>query len=156
MIDEFPFFSFLLGDLHPHVLGLPFVLLAIAVALHVALAGLSAPERSDGWRGRFRVIDITGLGVAGLVSLAVIFGALAFLNTWDYPIYLALLTGAIFAAVVLRDGLSWGAIGARRSAGQWSACWDGSPISRFTWGFNRSWAASCRICLRPPASASSS
>ncbi len=46
VIDEFPFFSFLLGDLHPHVLGLPFVLLAIAVALHIALVGLSAPERS--------------------------------------------------------------------------------------------------------------
>ena len=30
VIDEFPFFSFLLGDMHPHVLALPFVLLAVA------------------------------------------------------------------------------------------------------------------------------
>jgi uncharacterized membrane protein len=37
VIDEFPFFSFLLGDMHPHVLGLPFVLLAVGLALAVVL-----------------------------------------------------------------------------------------------------------------------
>ena len=36
-IDEFPFFSFLLGDLHPHVLGLPFLLLALSAALALYL-----------------------------------------------------------------------------------------------------------------------
>ncbi|MFQ5595254.1 MAG: DUF2298 domain-containing protein, partial [Anaerolineae bacterium] len=35
IIDEFPFFSFLLGDMHPHVLALPFAFLAIAVALNI-------------------------------------------------------------------------------------------------------------------------
>ena len=37
VIDEFPFFSFLLGDMHPHVLGLPFVLLAVGLALALLL-----------------------------------------------------------------------------------------------------------------------
>jgi len=32
VIDEFPAFSFILGDMHPHVLALPFVLLALALA----------------------------------------------------------------------------------------------------------------------------
>ena len=32
-ITEFPFFSFLLGDLHPHVMSLPFVVMALAEGL---------------------------------------------------------------------------------------------------------------------------
>ena len=39
MIDEFPFFSYLLGDLHPHILATPFALLTIAVALLALAAG---------------------------------------------------------------------------------------------------------------------
>ncbi|MCB0120347.1 MAG: hypothetical protein KDD72_15035, partial [Anaerolineales bacterium] len=39
VIDEFPFFSFLLGDLHPHVLAIPFGLLAISVAMNIFLGG---------------------------------------------------------------------------------------------------------------------
>ena len=47
-INEFPWFSFLLGDLHAHVLALPFTLLALAFALQVALAGprLAPPGRA--------------------------------------------------------------------------------------------------------------
>ncbi|MBI3743868.1 MAG: hypothetical protein HY261_06220 [Chloroflexi bacterium] len=39
-ITEFPFFSLLLGDLHPHVMSLPFVMLAIGVAF----AALRSPS----------------------------------------------------------------------------------------------------------------
>ncbi len=35
VIDEFPFFSFMLGDVHPHVLALPFVLLVVGLALNL-------------------------------------------------------------------------------------------------------------------------
>jgi len=70
-IDEFPFFSFILGDMHPHVLALPFVLLAVALAFNL-------------FRGRGRPSwPETGL-------LALVLGGLFFLNSWDFPIYLGL------------------------------------------------------------------
>lgn len=151
-IDEFPFFSFLLADNHPHLLAMPFVLLAIALALQVFLLG-----RRDGFRlgplrkfpiwsrraafGAFILIlfvaaisqgniagqeslsfggallsllkSMTFVGIAfALIALLIamltgvlpsslsrvellfaawLFGGLAFLNTWDFPIYLSLL-----------------------------------------------------------------
>jgi YYY domain-containing protein len=71
-IDEFPFFSFILGDMHPHVLALPFVLLAVALAFNL-------------FRGRGR----PSWAEIGLLALAL--GGLSFLNTWDFPIYLGLI-----------------------------------------------------------------
>jgi uncharacterized membrane protein len=43
LIDEFPFFSFLLADNHPHLLALPFVLLAVTLALNLFLSGKQKP-----------------------------------------------------------------------------------------------------------------
>ncbi len=69
-INEFPFFTFLYGDLHAHLMGLAFTLTALAFAFHALLL-----------RGRLRWFD---LGIAALVL-----GALRPINTWDYPTYLA-------------------------------------------------------------------
>jgi YYY domain-containing protein len=80
-INEFPGFSFLLGDMHPHVLALPFVLLALAVALNALLKaseGEDTPEGAASWLAPVKRIPL-------LVPLCL--GALAFLNTWDFPIY---------------------------------------------------------------------
>ncbi|MEJ2736376.1 MAG: DUF2298 domain-containing protein [Anaerolineae bacterium] len=80
-IDEFPGFSFLLGDMHPHVLALPFVLLALAIALNTLLKGREATEVSKetaGWLEPAKRLSL-------MVPLCL--GALGFLNTWDYPIY---------------------------------------------------------------------
>lgn len=150
VIDEFPFFSFLLGDLHPHVLALPFVLLAIGLALHLFLeAGSSKLEAGDSeleagslkleagnagstsntprttqhvsritlhvsrlweWLG-----EVTGLGAAGIVLAALILGALGFLNTWDFPIYVSLTAAAIGAGLAWTGGLTRGVVG--RAAG---------------------------------------
>jgi YYY domain-containing protein len=87
-IDEFPGFSFLLGDMHPHVLALPFVLLALALALWALLQGTGGDDlagETRGWKGLLARIPL-------LVPLSL--GALAFLNTWDFPIYWAIFVAA--------------------------------------------------------------
>ena len=100
VIDEFPFFSFLLGDNHPHVLALPFVLLALALALNLLLG---APRRVHTDCAETQCAPITvwcqiarflgGLHAGGAfdwILWAVCLGGLGFLNTWDYPIYLGI------------------------------------------------------------------
>ena len=82
-INEFPWFSFLLGDLHAHVLALPFTLLAIAFVLQVVLDG---PRLA----GRGRAL-IEGAAAA----LAI--GFLYTVNSWSYPIVAGLLVGAVLA-----------------------------------------------------------
>ena len=150
-IDEFPFFTFLLADNHPHLLAMPFVLMVIAFAFQVFLQGQRTPLRLGelkltrilrknvlialglaaaifvvvlglkagsagvGISAAFISI-IKGIGIGGLIVGGVLlvvafaggllpsslsklefwfgawlFGALAFLNTWDFPIYFSLL-----------------------------------------------------------------
>ncbi len=88
-IDEFPQFSFLLGDMHPHVLALPFVLLALSLAFNL----LVEPKPQTGRSGWAQV---------GLYVLC--FGGLAFLNTWDLPIYLFVLVGALAVRRIRQRG----------------------------------------------------
>ncbi len=103
VIDEFPFFSYLLGDLHPHVLSMPFVLLAVGVALNLYLR-LSLPD------GEAEFAPLNWFRRADTWLAAVIFGGLAFLNTWDFPIYLALFGAAYLLAAYRRQGWRWSAV----------------------------------------------
>jgi YYY domain-containing protein len=92
VIDEFPFFSFMLGDMHPHVLALPFVLLALALALNVLRQGSrGAGEQGSKGAGFQYLISNIQLPFSNFqypIIYALCLGALAFLNTWDFPIYL--------------------------------------------------------------------
>jgi YYY domain-containing protein len=98
VIDEFPFFSFMLGDVHPHVITLPFVLLAIALSLNLLLREKGDPVQPRGFsavmatlkRSLSRLVEATG-GYGPFFLYALCIGGLGFLNTWDFPIYLALL-----------------------------------------------------------------
>lgn len=110
VIDEFPAFSYLLADLHPHVLAMPFAFLAMGLALNLFLGGgegrLSWLQRGLGER----VESWLSLEINPPVFLlgAVCLGGLAFLNTWDFPFYVALFAGA-FALVRMRQvGTGWG------------------------------------------------
>ena len=79
--NEFPFFSFLLGDLHAHVLAVPFMLLAIALALRLAL---SAPRLALNLRSALELL---------LAALAL--GVLYPLNSLDFPVAVVLVLGGL-------------------------------------------------------------
>ena len=119
-IDEFPFFSFLLGDNHPHVLALPFVLLCIGLALNLLLRQLSltpkgnvlgevSPSPSGDGRGEGRrwwnppAFSLDGDWALFIFS-ALLIGSLGFLNTWDMPIYLVLVVLAYGLGEAVRRG----------------------------------------------------
>jgi len=86
IIDEFPFFSFLLGDLHPHVLAIPFALLLIGFILNLILGGGRGEIRL--WKFRIH------LNLQTYLMGALLLGGMMFLNTWDFPFYVALFSGA--------------------------------------------------------------
>ncbi len=81
-ITEFPFWTFLFADLHAHLIVIPVTLLAIGLALNLVLI-------AERWSVRWR----TMIGPLAALGLAV--GALAAINTWDYPSYLMLAMAAV-------------------------------------------------------------
>ena len=99
VIDEFPFFSFLLGDLHPHVLAIPFNLLAVGIALNLFLGG---------WRGDIALFGFhLNISKTGFLFAALTLGGLAFLNTWDILVGAALIIFAYILFRVHEEGWSW-------------------------------------------------
>ncbi|MGC8855890.1 MAG: DUF2298 domain-containing protein [Anaerolineae bacterium] len=86
VIDEFPFFSFLHADLHPHVLALPFGLLAIAVALNLYLGASRGTLSLAGLKIHLAPLDF--------FFASLVLGGLAFLNTWDILIGAVLILSA--------------------------------------------------------------
>ena len=90
-IQEFPFFSFMLGDLHPHVMAIPFALLFASL----------------GWNFfKLRVSDLSGRRpyiYANIAVMSLVLGGLAFTNLWDLPTYSALLVGVV-ALKAFRNG----------------------------------------------------
>lgn len=83
-ITEFPFFSFLLGDLHPHVSSLPFLIFNLALGLNLFV---SRELLGFGWLRR---------NAWEVCAMALFLGSLAFINIWDFPIF-----AVIFATLVL-------------------------------------------------------
>ena len=82
-ITEFPAFSFLLGDLHAHVLSIPFLLLAVGAILNLYSSGAR--------------LELAWLRYHPALAVAVALsgGALAFINFWDFPMFLAILGAAL-------------------------------------------------------------
>ena len=91
-IQEFPFFSFLLGDLHPHVMSIPFALLFVGIALNIYRLPV------DFWRNYRSVYPYAIVFMAAMAL-----GGLGFNNLWDMPTFAALLIGAL-ALRAYREG----------------------------------------------------
>ena len=123
-ITEFPFFTFLFGDLHAHLMALPFTLLAIGLSLAVVMSGRaetpSFPRRkasqpsfrtkpeSSGAEGPAWIAALSGTwGPAELARLALLglaVGSLRAINTWDVPVYMLLAAAAVLLAAYFRNG----------------------------------------------------
>jgi YYY domain-containing protein len=116
IIDEFPFFSLYLADLHPHILSMPYVILACGLALELFLLARSGKNFNIGWFGALRRLfgsDKTlWLPAEALMppvlfwAAALLLGGLSFLNTWDFPIGVGLCSAAIVLGRYLTHGWS--------------------------------------------------
>lgn len=97
-ITEFPYFTFLYGDLHAHMISMPLTLLAlgwgIALALSAALPGRAARGRGS------MILETAVLGAIGVITI----GSLRATNTWDWPTYLLLGSIAVLYYVFRRSG----------------------------------------------------
>ena len=110
-IQEFPFFSALLGDLHPHFMSLPFVILFLGLC--VSFLSARSPRPADtrhlgallGRAGPAAAARSFARGFAPggwrLALLALALGGLGFTNAWDLPVF-----AAIFLAVVALRALA--------------------------------------------------
>jgi YYY domain-containing protein len=98
VIDEFPFFSYLLADLHPHVLAMPYVLLALYAAFYVLRFSVAGIGKGTNLWAYFKSPVFW--------FLALTTGSLIFLNTWDFPIYFGLISLAFIVPVFKTEG--WG------------------------------------------------
>jgi uncharacterized membrane protein len=89
-ISEFPYFTYLFADLHPHLMAYPMCALAIAIAVNLV-------------RGGYRTLASRGLAV---LLGGVILGGIAATNPWDFPTYLLVIgLGALVSAVIIHRRL---------------------------------------------------
>ena len=82
-IQEFPLFSFFLGDLHAHVMSLPFLMLALGFGLN--LLSSQEPLGLSWLKRRWSFVLLMGLAL----------GALGVVNAWDLPTFLGLVLGLL-------------------------------------------------------------
>ncbi len=93
-INEFPFFTFIYGDLHAHAIALPFGMLAVGAGAAMLLPTSGQQSRLSAVAGEAARLAMLGLAI----------GALKATNTWDYPTYLVLTAAVLVLADVVRKG----------------------------------------------------
>ena len=119
-INEFPMFSLLLGDLHPHVMSMPFVLLMVGVAIQLYLTPRLV--------GTVALPQVRLLAAPAAFAVALVGAALVFINwpaempdwaqTW-FAIsgLVALPVLGLLTLIATAAGIAWWARDALRSLG---------------------------------------
>ena len=93
-ITEFPFFTFLFGDLHAHLLSLPYTLLVLSIAITIIMAKTTNKTLASN----------TIHEVFLLATMGITIGALRLINAWDFPTYLLVGVLTIFIAEYFSHG----------------------------------------------------
>ncbi|MBN1991739.1 MAG: glycosyltransferase family 39 protein [Anaerolineae bacterium] len=102
-INEFPYFSFIFADLHPHMIGLPFTALFLSLVYHWLRPArppvtVSASQPADEIAGQPENGPLASNSLLSTLlrwlALPFVLGAVAVINTWDLPTYLGLMAAA--------------------------------------------------------------
>jgi YYY domain-containing protein len=114
-ITEFPFFTFLYGDLHAHMIAMPLSMLALGWAIGVVLLA-ERKRRGAGEQGRAGDPADNQQLTTNNWPLMFLTGALAIgvlrpTNTWDWPTYLLLGVLALAYTALQTDGLNLRGLG---------------------------------------------
>jgi YYY domain-containing protein len=99
-IHEFPVYSFIVSDLHPHVINMIFVITIIALVISLAVTVLTLYRKADTVPWLFNHPLLRWVSPAFLLAVFII-GLAPAANFWDYPIYVVFL-GAVCMYVNLK------------------------------------------------------
>ncbi len=96
-ISEFPSYSFLIGDLHAHVIDIMIVL---------TITALLAAYVMNTVKGRDHGMMIKSIFCPEVITIAFMIGIAAMTNYWDYPIYYVIAGSVIlFMHIYRQDGV---------------------------------------------------
>ncbi len=90
-INEFPFFSWTVGDLHAHLIAIPLTLLALAFVVQAGLGGPPSFVRACGWWETF----CTALAIGWLYAV----------NSWSWPVMAGLLVLTVAVWITSPDAV---------------------------------------------------
>lgn len=98
-IHEFPMYSFVVSDLHGHVLDIPFVLLIIAVLLSLIFK-LTTPQDKHikhVQHGSWNIFEQSGFTIWNILLLGFLLAIMYMTNAWDGMIYFLLSAMVMFS-----------------------------------------------------------
>jgi YYY domain-containing protein len=108
-INEFPLWTFVFADLHPHLIAMPFGLVVVALSFNWVKAAASRQAVADSSAPQ-EVAEASRLVATArsspswvrpavrILLLAIVLGSIGPINTWDLPTYFALLLAALLLA----------------------------------------------------------